>query len=82
MMGNRICIITHESIYHDNDKYFCDNLDLKSIPEGLSSNNDVKLIARGSSKPRSKSININNINISSNLFVYLGKILKDITKNK
>ena len=31
----KLFIISNESIYENNSKYFCDNLDLKSTPEGL-----------------------------------------------
>ena len=41
-MGNKeIYIISNESIQEDSKNYYCDNLDLKSIPEGL--NNAFKV---------------------------------------
>ena len=58
-MKNNLIIITNESIYLDeNNKFFCDNIDLKSIPEGLSNYANINLIARYSKKIRSKKINI------------------------
>ena len=31
----KLFIISNESIYEKSNKYFCDNIDLKSTPEGL-----------------------------------------------
>ena len=46
----KLFIISNESIYEDSGKFFCDNIDLKSTPEGLSKKFEVNLIARKSSK--------------------------------
>ena len=48
----KLFIISNESIYENNSKYFCDNLDLKSTPEGLNKTFEVNIIARKSSKER------------------------------
>ena len=55
-------IISNESIFERENKHFCDNLDMKSTPEGLSSSFEVNIIARKSLKPRSHQINLKNIN--------------------
>ena len=34
-MKNNLCIVTNESISTDDNKFYCDNIDLKSIPESL-----------------------------------------------
>ena len=44
----KLFIISNESIYVNNNKYFCDNLDMKSTPEGLESSFEVNIIARKS----------------------------------
>ena len=76
-MKNNLIIITNESIYLDeNNKFFCDNIDLKSIPEGLSNYANINLIARYSKKIRSKKINIKKISIFKNIFTYLISIFK------
>ena len=31
----KIVIINKEKIFQENNSFFCDNIDLKSIPEGL-----------------------------------------------
>ena len=37
-MFNRLVIISNESIFKDNGTFYCDNIDFKSIPEGLEKN--------------------------------------------
>ena len=45
-------IFSNESISVEDGKHYCDNLDLKSIPEGLNGTFDVNLIARMSKADR------------------------------
>ena len=44
----KLFIISNESIFESEKKYFCDNLDMKSTPEGLNSHFDVNVVARKS----------------------------------
>jgi hypothetical protein len=74
----KLFIISNENIFENENKYFCDNLDIKSTPEGLSSNFKVILIARKSKKSRSHEINIDNINLSDSIFSFLKKIIKNL----
>ena len=60
-MLNPLVIINNEKIFKDNDSYYCDNLDLKVLPEGLNNYNKVHYIVRTSKK---------------NLFTLLLKLLK------
>tara|TARA_B100002051_G_C16733219_1_gene639556 strand:+ start:301 stop:1314 length:1014 start_codon:yes stop_codon:yes gene_type:complete len=75
-MKNKICLISHESIYFNGNDFFCDNIDMKSIPEGLSVRNEIKLIGRSSKNKRGKIINISNIKIFKNLFSYLAEVFQ------
>ena len=77
----KLFIISNESIYENNSKYFCDNLDLKSTPEGLNKTFEVNIIARKSSKERSHSINIENISIYRSILTFILAVIKS-TKNK
>ena len=77
----KLFIISNESIYENNSKYFCDNLDLKSTPEGLNNTFEVNIIARKSSKERSHSINIENIIIYRSILTFILAVIKS-TKNK
>lgn len=81
-MKNRLFIITNESIFPNKNKdYFCDNIDLKSIPEGLNEFFVVEIIGRLSRKQRSKKINLKNINAFKNIFSYLYFIYKSFKFN-
>ena len=73
---NKLFIIANESIFNYEEEFFCDNLDLKSTPEGLSNNFEVNIIGRKSKQVRSHKINIKKIKIFSNIFSYLIEILK------
>jgi len=77
----KLFIISNESIYQNNNKYFCDNIDLKSTPEGLNKNFEVNLIARKSTVERAFNIDLKNIKIFSSIFSFIYAILSS-TKNK
>ncbi len=74
----KLFIISNESIYENNKTYFCDNIDLKSTPEGLNKSFDVNLIARRSSIKRSHQIDLKKINIFGSFFSYLLAIFSSI----
>ena len=77
----KVFIISNESIQKDKDNFYCDNIDLKSIPEGLNNNIvSVDLLARNSKFTRSKKIKIDNIYIGHNIFSYIAKLLKSFKK--
>ena len=71
-----LVIINNESISKNEKGFYCDNIDMKSIPEGLSKYFNVSLIARKSSIERSHFIDIEKIETSSNLFTFLYNIFK------
>jgi glycosyltransferase involved in cell wall biosynthesis len=73
----KLFIISNEDIFESENKYFCDNLDMKSTPEGLSNNFEVNIIARKSKKPRSHKINIDNIILSRSIFSFIKEIIKN-----
>ena len=76
-MSNRdLVIINNERVSKNNESFYCDNVDMKSIPEGLDENFKITLIARKSKTERKRKINLIEIKISSNIFVFLYNILK------
>tara|TARA_B100000965_G_scaffold141566_1_gene117849 strand:+ start:237 stop:1256 length:1020 start_codon:yes stop_codon:yes gene_type:complete len=77
----KLFIISNESIYENNNEYFCDNIDIKSTPEGLNKNFEVNLIARKSQAERAFNINLKNIKIFSSIFSFISTIVSS-TKNK
>ena len=60
-MKKKLFIFSNESIFIQDQKFFCDNIDLKSSPEGLNKKFDVNLIGRKSSKIRSHEIKLKKI---------------------
>ena len=43
-----LAIVSNEKNFINNQNYFCDNIDMKSIPEGLNKNFDIELFVRSS----------------------------------
>ena len=80
-MKKKLFIFSNESIYTSNDKFYCDNLDLKTTPEGLNKKFDVNLFGRKSFQKKAHEIKINKIRVFSNIFTYLLE-LKKVLKNK
>ena len=74
-MKKKLFIISNESIFTQNNKFFCDNIDIKSTPEGLKKNFEINLFGRKSFKKRSHEIKIKNIKIFSNIFTYISKVI-------
>ena len=72
---NNLFIISNESVFEDNGNFYCDNIDLKSTPEGLSKIFKVNLFARKSKKKRVHKINLKNIIVSNNILSFLINIL-------
>ncbi len=74
----KLFIISNESVFNYEGKYFCDNLDIKSTPEGLQKDFDINLIARKSNTSKAHLINLNNISIFGNLITYLIEIFNSL----
>ena len=79
-MKKKLFIFTNESIFFQDEKYFCDNIDLKSSPEGLNKKFEVNLFGRKSSRKRAHEIKLKKLKIFSNIFSYLSEVVKS-TKN-
>ena len=75
-MKKKLFIFTNESIFLQDDKFFCDNIDLKSSPEGLNKKFEVNLFGRRSFKKRAHEIKLKKLKIFSNIFAYLSEVIK------
>ena len=82
MSYNNLVIINNEKISNEKNSFYCDNIDIKSIPESLNKNFNVTVIARNSKVKRSHQISLEKIEISSNIFSFLSSVLKTFKKNK
>ena len=78
----KLFIISNESIYIKNDKYYCDNIDLKSTPEGLNTNFEVNLIARNSSKARNHQINLEKVKTFKSFISFLFRIFSSLKEKE
>jgi len=72
----KLFIINNEKIFKHKNNFYCDNIDIKSIPEELSKNFKVSVIARKSKIKRSHQIKFNEIEPASNIFSFLHNIFK------
>ena len=79
-MKKKLFIFSNESISIEENKYYCDNLDLKSTPEGLNKKFEVNLLGRKSVKKRSHEIKIKRIKTFNNIFSYLSEVVR-VSKN-
>jgi len=72
MLYRNLIIINNERIFKDGDNFFCENLDLKILPEGLNNYHEVQYIVRSSSQKKNQKINLKNVKVASNIlrFIY------------
>ena len=76
MSDKNLIIINNEKISNKKNYFYCDNIDIKSIREGLSKNFNVTLVARKSKVERTRHISLEKIETSSNIFSFLFSVLK------
>ena len=75
-MKKKLFIFSNESILSHEGKFFCDNIDLKTTPEGLNKNFEINLFGRKTKKNRSHEIKIKKTKIFSNIFSYISSVIK------
>jgi len=71
-----LIIINNEKVFKEKDNFYCDNLAIKILPEGLGDYHQVQYIARESSKRKDQKINFKNIKTSSNIIKFIYFVLK------
>ena len=72
-----LIIINNEKIFTENDNFYCDNLDLKILPEGLNEYQQVQYIVRKSNKKKDQKINISNIKPAANILKFIYFVIKN-----
>ena len=70
-MKKKLFIFSNESVSSKDGKFYCDNIDLKSTPEGLNKKFDVNFFARKSKKKGIHEIKIKKITVFNNLLSYI-----------
>ena len=78
--NKKLVILNNEKISKSGNRFYCDNIDIKSIPEDLNKNFNVTLIARNSKIKRARQIDLANIEII-NISILIKKI-NNKEKNK
>ena len=58
MKSNSLVIISNEKIFKHHENFFCDNIEMKSLPEGLGNFHQITYIARTSKIKRCHKINV------------------------
>jgi len=76
MFYKNLIIINNEKIFTENNNFYCDNLDLKILPEGLNNHFQVEYIVRSSNEKKDQKINLKNIKPSSNILKFIFSIYK------
>ena len=71
-----LIIINNEKIFEEDGNFYCDNLALKILPEGLNNYHQVHYIARSSKNKKDQKINLNNIKTASNIVKFIYFIYK------
>ena len=80
-MKKKLFIFSNESINSLDGKLYCDNIDLKTTPEGLNKKFDVNLFGRKSKINRSHEIKIKKTITFNNIFSYISSVI-DSAKEK
>ena len=77
MSNKTFTIIDNEKIFKENNTFYCDNIDTKSISEELSAIRKTYVIARRSKIKRVQKINLSEIKTGTNIFVFIFLIFKN-----
>ena len=76
MLYKDLVIINNEKFFKENDNFYCDNLDLKILPEGLNDYHQVQYIVRSSKKKKDQKINLKDIKVAPNILKFVYFVLK------
>jgi len=81
MQHKDLIIINNEKIFEENHNFYCDNLDLKILPEELNKYYHVKYIVRHSNYKKDQKINLKNIEPSTSIFKFIYNVYKTFKKS-
>ena len=76
MSYNNLVIINNEKVFGENNNFYCENLDLKIIPEELNEYYKVQYIVRSSNKKGKQNIKLSDIKTASNIFQFVYLVFK------
>ena len=78
----KLNIIMNERIYKDQYNFYSENIDCKSIVEGLKKNFELKLFARKTKVKKNNKLLFFNIILSNNIFIFLLNIIFSLKYRK
>ena len=81
MNKKNLVILNNEKVFKENSGFYCDNLDLKVVPEGLNNFFNVRYIVRKSKIKGGQKIDLKNIDIASNIFSFIFFIFKTFSSD-
>ena len=81
MLYKDLVILNNEKVYKNKGYFYCENLDLKVLPEGLNDYYRVNYIVRKSKKKQDQKIDLQNIKVASSIFSFIFSLFKTF-KNK
>ena len=73
-MANLV-VLNNEKISEKNKKFYCRNFNFKILPEGLNKYFNVQYIARKSKSDEHHELNLQNVNVASNIFQFIYYVL-------
>ena len=76
MKKKSLIILNNEKVFKEKNNFFCDNLDLKVVPEELNKFFKVKYLVRSSNKKGGQQIKLKDIQTASNIFKFIYNLLK------
>ena len=76
MNNKTLVIIDNEKIYNENNFFYCDNIDSKSIPEELKNFRKIYVVARKSKIKRTQKINLSEIKAGASIFEFIYFVFK------
>ena len=82
MKKENLVLISNEKINNSDTGYFSDNIDMKSIPEGLDKDYSILLIGRSSKIKKSHEIKLKNIKLAGNIIFFLITIFKTLSNKQ
>ena len=71
MIKKNLVILNNEKVFCKENNFYCDDMDVKSIPEGLALHNEVFYISRRLKKTGKHKLNLKNIKVASNILTFL-----------
>ena len=73
---NKLVLINNEKVSKKENQFYCENIDMKSIPEGLSKNFETHTIVRKSKADQPLQMIVKKVSAASNIFTFLYYIFK------